>query len=514
MKSIRTGLGILISSFVLGGGAAAQDVLLRATDGSAEFPGELVDFNGTVYTIRTRLGTLNIPAAEVTCIGEGCPASNQVTSEFSIAGDRSILRGAMPELLDAYSLEVDTDIARDRTPEGALAFQLLSLDGEPVVNVQLSETTSDAAFAALSAGEAVLAVTSRQISDEEAAALTGRDRRALEALELEQVIGLDGLVAVVGADVDIDAISPEQIAGIYSGTITNWSELGGPDSPISAFTREPGSDVRSALERSVMVPNQRQIAANVIAVDSNDGVASAVRTFPNSIGITSFGAVSDGRMLSITDACGIEVAPNEFSIKSETYPLSVRIYLYERPGTIPVHARGFVDFASSDLGQQVVEDTGYLDLRPVTPVAGQGVASLMDIRSDSVSEAELSSINDLRAATEGAERLSSTFRVGEAGQLDGRARVDLTQIARMVRSGRFDGQELILVGFPGNAANGAESGSTLARHVVSRLFEFDQAVEEQITVGFRILGLPGPAVGSCNAAASERGRVEVWVRPL
>ena len=47
----------------------------------------------------------------------------------------------MPELLDAYSLEVDTDIARDRTPEGALAFQLLSLDGEPVVNVQLSETT-------------------------------------------------------------------------------------------------------------------------------------------------------------------------------------------------------------------------------------------------------------------------------------------------------------------------------------------------------------------------------------
>ena len=36
--------------------------------------GELVDFNGTVYTIRTRLGTLNIPAAEVTCIGEGCPA--------------------------------------------------------------------------------------------------------------------------------------------------------------------------------------------------------------------------------------------------------------------------------------------------------------------------------------------------------------------------------------------------------------------------------------------------------
>ena len=54
----------------------------------------------------------------------------------------------------------------------------------------------------------MLAVTSRQISDEEAAALTGRDRRALEALELEQVIGLDGLVAVVGADVDIDAISP------------------------------------------------------------------------------------------------------------------------------------------------------------------------------------------------------------------------------------------------------------------------------------------------------------------
>ncbi len=505
----------------LGLSVAADTVRLVSTDGLTDLTGELLEFDGETYALQTSLGVVRIPANEVQCSGTGCPQQNEIASTFRVIGDAGLLRGAMPEILDAYSLEVDTDITRGRAPDGDTIFQFLSYDGSPIVEIGLGETLSGDAVTALAGGQASVAITTRPISDDEAALLTGRDRRALEQLGLERVIGLDGLVAIIGRDVTIEKLSIEDLAGIYSGQITNWSQLGGSDTPISVFTREPGSDIRAAFDRLVMQGGERQIAANVISVDSNQGVASAVATFPNSIGLTSFGAIDGERMLPITDSCGRVTMPNDFTIKSETYPLSSRIYIYEPPGGVPVHARGMIDFMISDLGQQVIAETGFIDLRPSQAEKEIDVAQLALSRQSDVDEDRLLMLERYRLLTNSASRLSTTFRFSISGGdvLDGRAEADLQQLARLIRSGKMDGMELVFVGLSGpreELFRARRDSLSDARQILDRLFQDNPDVEEQLTVGFRVLGYGDALRSAClTGEASEADRrVEIWVRKL
>lgn len=174
-----------------------------------------------------------------------------------------------------------------------------------------------------------------------------------------------------------------------------------------------------------------------------------------------------------------------------------------------------MDFASSDLGQQVVEDTGYMDLRPVEAPEDLGFLSLIEVKAENISEQDVASLSAMRTATDGAERLSTTFKVAGSGNLDGRGKVDLEQLARMVTSGRLDGQEVVVAGFPGSGEGATLSGNDLSRMIVSRLFELDPLVEEQITVGFRLLGYSGSGAPFCAPGGNgDQGRVEIWVKPL
>ena len=119
-------------------GASAQEVRLTSTDGFIDFSGALVSFADGVYTIDTSMGRLTFPATEVTCEGEACPETNEVASAFQIIGSPAILGSLIPELLDNYSLDADTDIIRSDAGGGG-AYQLLTFEGEPVADDSIIE---------------------------------------------------------------------------------------------------------------------------------------------------------------------------------------------------------------------------------------------------------------------------------------------------------------------------------------------------------------------------------------
>ena len=79
-----------------GGACGVADETIRIT-------GELVDFDGTNYTINTSLGTLVVAAEQLTCEGEACPYIKPPTSEFTIAGAPSMSELLVPALMQAYS---------------------------------------------------------------------------------------------------------------------------------------------------------------------------------------------------------------------------------------------------------------------------------------------------------------------------------------------------------------------------------------------------------------------------
>lgn len=494
MKRSLSTLTTAALALLIGGTATiAQEARLKSTDGLTDFSGELVSFDGETYELRTRMGLLRIPANEVECIGDPCPQVNEVTSAFRISGAPSILRFVMPELLDAYSLEVDTDINRGQAASGDLLFQLLSFDGDVVADVELAEAGAGQAIAGVLDGSAALGVTTRQISNAEARALLpGGNSRTVEQRGLERVIGLDGLVAVVGDEVDVDTLTIRQLAGILSGRVTNWSAVGGPDLPISAFTREEGSEVRTMVDTLVMQGRSGQIGANVISVDSNEGVVSAVNTFPNSIGVASIAALDDElSVISVPDACGVPVAPSAYSIKTESYPLSSPVFIYESAGALSIHARGLVDFAQSAEGQRVMARTGYVDLLPrPAPEAGAPVEG---------------------AVAAEAERFSTTIDINEAGRIDTRDLSEVGHLADFIRSGQLEGQRVTLLGL----SDTPQAGTEAAQRVLATLFQTNRDIEENLTIGFGVAGATLEQAGVCAPQIGDAAaRVQVWINPL
>ncbi|MEM8786967.1 MAG: substrate-binding domain-containing protein [Pseudomonadota bacterium] len=475
----------------------AQDIAtLRSTDGAVDFTGELVDFDGAFFTLRTRMGTLRFPADEVSCIGAPCPEANQISSSFRVVGAPSLLRFLMPELLDAYSLTVDTDITRGPAAEGDLLYQMLSFDGDPVVDVVMEYMGADEALAQLAAGEATLAITTRRISEDEAAALTGFDRRAVERLSLERIIGIEGIVAIAGASVGIDTISREDLARVFAGQVTNWSQLGGPDLPISPFTREAGSEARALLEDLIMAPFGDTVGSNVISVDSDDGVVGAVETFPNSLGVAGLGGVGEPGALAVLDACGAPIAASTGNMKSGRYPLITPVYVYKAVEDVPVHAAGLVEFALSGEGQEVVTATGYTSLTP---------ALIADAASTAGAEA-----GDVAALIADAERMTISFQIG-AGAPDIRSRTNLRFLADYIRAGRADGREVVMIGRAADTAAGQEA----ARRAIDLLFAEGADIEATLSVGFRAAGAATGDGADCAAPpAGSAVPVEVWMRPL
>ncbi|MEM7616356.1 MAG: hypothetical protein AAF245_14985, partial [Pseudomonadota bacterium] len=112
MKNLLGAGSLSAMLLALSAPAQAQEVRLLSTDGLIDFSGTLESFDGDMYALRTNIGLINLPADEVTCVGDPCPSVNEVTSTFTITGAPAIQRFVMPELLDGYSLEVDTDISR------------------------------------------------------------------------------------------------------------------------------------------------------------------------------------------------------------------------------------------------------------------------------------------------------------------------------------------------------------------------------------------------------------------
>ena len=489
---MRTRIGVFALSaigLITAGPASAEEVQLVTTNGLFDFRGELLAFDGTGYTLRSSLGTLTFPADEVICVGNACPDVNKITSAFRVAGGAMVQRLLVPELLDAYSLGVDTDISRGTSASGNTVYELLSYDGDPVVDVELVERDAENAFAELADGKVNLVFSQRPATDDEAAAITGGDRATLRRLGLERILAHGAIAVTTGTQTGIDSLSVDQLVSILTGDVRNWSDLDGADLPISVFTREKGANVREAIDALLLAPHEAEMSDEVITVDSVEGLNAAVATFPNSIGFSDLGATGELKPLAIKDTCDRPIPANEFTVKTGEYPLVSPVYVYQASGDISVHARGMVDFAQTPAGQEILSLAGYVDFRPTLAPGG-----------DAGSEVAFGD------KQQPAQRLSSTFRLHPGTEpLGPDDLLELEDLADYARSGRADGDELLFVGF-------GENGIDTAQQLLALMFETAPDVEERLTVGFR-------AVAGADSLAQPCGEgddvvVQVWTRSL
>lgn len=173
-------------------------------------------------------------------------------------------------------------------------------------------------------------------------------------------IGKDSVAIVINPDNPLAGtldLTLEEIAEIFAGNITNWSELGGPDHVIDVYTREEGSGTRETFETYVMEPFDKEITGTASVKPSNGEMRAATAGDTYGIAYISLGYVDS--TVSAAKIGGVEATVA--NVKSGDYPITRVLWLMTKgfPSNLE---RAFIAFVLSSDGQQVVEDLGYIPI--------------------------------------------------------------------------------------------------------------------------------------------------------
>ena len=214
------------------------------------------------------------------------------------------------------------------------------------VTVTYDPTGSGAGIEAASNGSADIGLASRALKDEEkAGGLT------------ETVVALDGIAVIVNADSKVADLTVEQIGKIFTGEITDWSEVGGDAGTISCIGREAGSGTRDGFESITGTKDACQYRQELT---STGDVITTVSQNPDAIGYASLAALKDTvKALTVGG-----VAPTEETVKDGSYVIQRPFVLVTKTGeTLSANAQKFFDFALSAEAAQYITTAGAV---PVT----------------------------------------------------------------------------------------------------------------------------------------------------
>jgi len=187
----------------------------------------------------------------------------------------------------------------------------------------------------------------------------GNASRAVKSSELEKfpnlqvfTIAYDGIAIVTNPGVELPSLTVEQVRDIFSGDITNFSEVGGPDATIVVVSREEGSGTRAAFEELVMaVGEEKAIFEKALLQQSNGQVRTTVASTPNSIGYLSFGFLDESvNTVSIND-----VEPTVANVKNGSYPIYRPLNMLTN-GAPNELSEAFLAYILSPLGQEIVAE--------------------------------------------------------------------------------------------------------------------------------------------------------------
>ena len=232
------------------------------------------------------------------------------------------------------------------------AFEVVN----PDVSISYEGTGSSAGIEAVQAGTVSLAGASRGLKDAES-----------DAGCIAYEVALDGVAVIVNNSVAVDDLTLEQIAKIYAGEITDWSEvIDGAEGEIVVVNRDAASGTRAAffelvMEKALGKDPEPQFTTNATETNSNGNMVATVNSTPGAIGFCGMGYLSeltDGKAVSVEG-----IVPSMDTVVDGTFPISRYLYFVSFGEIAPDSVeQAFIDFCRGDEGQNIIEDTGYIKL--------------------------------------------------------------------------------------------------------------------------------------------------------
>jgi len=237
---------------------------------------------------------------------------------------------------------------------------------EPLFSVELFAHGSSTGFKALLDKQADIAMSSRPIKIKEVNQLL-KQFPSISEQSSEHPIAYDALAIVVNPTNGIEKLSLQQLAAIYSGEVTNWVQLGGANVPIQLMARDDNSGTYDTFKSLVLKPNNAKLSGNALRFESSHQLISQVVNNHGAIGFVGIAHVGNSKLLSISKtADSPAILPNKYTIGTEGYPLSRKLYMYLPKENKSDLAQSFIDFVTSNEGQQLAEKVGLTSYFPLT----------------------------------------------------------------------------------------------------------------------------------------------------
>ena len=289
----------------------------------------------------------------------GCSSSNtETTAATTAAATEATTAATSEEATEAETseeaAEAPADLSGSVSMVGSTSMEKFAnalaeefMQKYPDVTVQAEFVGSGAGVEAAASGTADIGNASRNLTDEEKAKGV-----------VENIVAIDGIAIVVDPANTVTDLTKQQLTDIYSGTITNWSEVGGNNAPIVVVGREAGSGTRGAFEEILGLEDMCKYSNEL---DSTGAVMARVASTPGAIGYVSLDVLDDS-----VKALNLEgVEPTAENIKSGSYFLS-RPFVMATKGEISEQnevVQALFDFIYSDEGTQLVESVGLISTK-------------------------------------------------------------------------------------------------------------------------------------------------------
>lgn len=222
---------------------------------------------------------------------------------------------------------------------------------------------SGTGISSLISGTCDIAMSSRNIKEKE---ITLAKQKGINPFEIK--VGLDGLAVVVHPKNPVDKLTIDELAGIFSGKITKWKEVGGIDSKIVILSREVNSGTHVYFKEHILRKNdpalKEEFSPSALMLSSSQAIADEVAQNPSAIGYYGMGYISSKQKpVAIAQNKSTEyVAPTIENVINDKYPISRPLFIYTN-GEPKGIVKDFMDFALSKEGQQIVLETDFVPIK-------------------------------------------------------------------------------------------------------------------------------------------------------
>ncbi len=516
---------------------SAAEATLRFKAGGFEVTGDVKSFDGQRYVIESKvLGMMTLERERFDCISGACPTgpiaappaasgapagkppAPAATGDLGTTnweGGSGIGTDYMPHLVKAYAQ------ARNLTVERALGadqrdieFKLLGANGQPVGQFNVRRRGVSEGYANLAKGEVELVWTSARMTDQQAQSMTAAGVPDLRVAGSEHVFALDSMVVLVANDNPAVSISEENVAKIYSGQISDWSELGLPAGKINVYAPVEGMGLLMHFNNTILTPRKLKVRDDATRLGTVVEWSDKVATDPMGISFNFIGYIRNARALNIEAPCGLVSVPTTFSTKTEEFPMARRLYFYTRGRPKSRLAQDLLDFALSPEGQQVLASANFVDQSPeLLEFREQGtrIAYALNVPAE---DFDFNMMRQLITDITDGRRLTTTFRFEtNSFRLDTKANQDVTRLAAYLDLPDNKNKKVLLLGFADsrgdfqkNQALATARADTVRKGLLALNKQFANRVQSK---GFSELA---PVACNDNDVGREfNRRVEVWL---